>query len=171
MTTPLPFAPLNRRLVVLKGGPGSERDVSLRSGAAVASALRSAGAHVEEVEVVGTDVIIPEGTDLVFNLIHGTFGEDGTLQSLLEQQGLAYTGEGIEESRIAFDKILTKKALAAADVQTPGFEILRAGGVPSLPLPIVIKAPRQRRCSSRSFSKRDPTRSRRLLVARGGNLN
>jgi D-alanine-D-alanine ligase len=137
------FEPAGRRLTVLKGGPGSERDVSLRSGSSVATALRSAGALVDEIEVTGTAVGIPEGTELVFNLIHGTFGEDGGLQSLLGERGIPYTGEGEEQSRVAFDKILTKRALVAAGVPTPRHEILRSGEVPTLPLPIVIKAPRQ----------------------------
>lgn len=143
MNSPAPFDPLNRHLTVLKGGPGSEREVSLRSGASVAAALRSAGARVDEVEVIGTDVRVSEGTELVFNLIHGTFGEDGGLQAVLCARGIPYTGEGEEESRIAFDKILTKKALERAGVPTPRSEILHAGATPSIPLPIVIKAPRQ----------------------------
>ena len=137
------FDPRNRRLAVLKGGPGSERDVSLRSGASVASALRAAGAEVSEIELTGTNVEIPAGTELVFNLIHGTFGEDGRLQALLDGLGIPYTGEGAEESRIAFDKILTKQALQRAGVPTPRSEILRKGERPTLPLPIVIKAPCQ----------------------------
>lgn len=138
-----PFDLTGRRLVVLKGGPGAEREVSLRSGAAVANALRSAGAIVEEIEVKGREVSIPEGSELVFNLIHGTFGEDGGLQTLLDDLGIPYTGEGAEASRVAFDKILTKQALVRASVPTPRFEILRAGDNPSLNLPVVIKAPRQ----------------------------
>lgn len=137
------FDPRNRRIALLKGGPGAEHDVSLRSGASVAAALRSAGALVEEIVVPGTSVTVPEGTELVFNLIHGTFGEDGELQRQMEERGIAYTGEGSEESRIAFDKILTKKALEKAGVPTPRWEILRAGQQPAIPLPIVIKAPRQ----------------------------
>jgi D-alanine-D-alanine ligase len=143
MTTETNFDPRNRLIAVLKGGPGSERDVSLRSGASVAAALRNAGAHVEEVELLGTDVTIPEGTELVFNLIHGTFGEDGGLQELLDGLGIPYTGEGTAESRVAFDKILTKQALVKAGVPTPDFETLKAGEKPSLSLPMVIKAPRQ----------------------------
>ncbi|MBU6180561.1 MAG: D-alanine--D-alanine ligase, partial [Verrucomicrobia bacterium] len=127
------FDPRNRRLAVLKGGPGSERDVSLRSGASVASALRAAGAEVSEIELTGTDVDIPAGTELVFNLIHGTFGEDGRLQTLLDGRSIPYTGEGAEESRIAFDKILTKQALQRAGVPTPRSEILRKGERPTLP--------------------------------------
>ncbi len=143
MKTPPSFDPASRHLTVLKGGPGSERDVSMRSGASVAAALRSAGALVKEVEVIGTEVNVPVGTELVFNLIHGTFGEDGGLQALLEERGVPYTGEGVAESRTAFDKILTKQALVAAGVPTPRFEILHAGKSPTLPLPIVIKAPKQ----------------------------
>jgi len=137
------FDPRNRKLAVLKGGPGSERDVSLRSGASVASALRSIGADVTEIEVIGTEVEIPSGTELVFNLIHGTFGEDGDLQALLEERGIPYTGEGVKESRVAFDKILTKQALTRAGVPTPRSEILKSREKPTLPLPIVIKAPCQ----------------------------
>lgn len=143
MKTAAHFDPQNKKIVVLKGGPGSERQVSLRSGASVANALRLAGASVEEMEIHDTRVLIPAGTELVFNLIHGTFGEDGSLQNLLEQRGIPYTGEGSEESRVAFDKILTKQALENAGVPTPRWEILKAGEWPSLPLPIVIKAPRQ----------------------------
>ena len=137
------FDPRNRRLAVLKGGPGSEREVSLRSGDSVARALREAGAEVEEIEVTGTEVVISPGTELVFNLIHGTFGEDGELQSLMEQRGIPYTGEGSAASRLAFDKILTKRALDRSGVPTPRWEILRAGEQPTLPLPMVIKAPCQ----------------------------
>ena len=137
------FDPRNRKLAVLKGGPGSERDVSLRSGASVASTLRSVGADVTEIEVIGTEVEIPSGTELVFNLIHGTFGEDGDLQALLEERGIPYTGEGVKESRVAFDKILTKQALTRAGVPTPRSEILKSREKPMLSLPIVIKAPCQ----------------------------
>ena len=133
----------NRILAVLKGGPGAERDVSIRSGTSVASALRGLGARVEEIEIRGTEVDIPEGVELVFNLIHGTFGEDGQLQSLLDSKRIRYTGEGAEGSRLAFDKILTKKALALSGVPTPEWEILAEGDLPTISLPMVIKAPRQ----------------------------
>lgn len=143
MITPAALDPRHSHITVLKGGPGSEHEVSLRSGASVANALRSAGFSVDEIEVNGTKVNIPKGTGLVFNLIHGTFGEDGELQELLESQGIPYTGEGSAESRVAFDKILTKRALEKFSVPTPRWEILHAGESPMLPLPIVIKAPCQ----------------------------
>ena len=88
-------------LVVLMGGPGSENAVSLRSGAAVANALRQGGYRVSEVEVHGTDITLPPDTGLCVNMIHGTFGEDGGLQSLLDARRIAYTGEGAAASRLA----------------------------------------------------------------------
>lgn len=65
------------KIAVLMGGPGSEREVSLASGKAVAGALRGAGLDAVETDVATTDVVLPGGTGLAYNLIHGTFGEDG----------------------------------------------------------------------------------------------
>jgi D-alanine-D-alanine ligase len=128
---------------LLMGGPGKERDVSLRSGAAVARALRAAGARVEEIDVTTANIALPSSLDLVFNIIHGTFGEDGQLQSILHDRGIPYTGEGIMGSRTAFDKILSKEAFDRAGVPTSKWEKIRKGETPSLPLPYVVKAPRQ----------------------------
>jgi D-alanine-D-alanine ligase len=76
-------------------------------------------------------------------MIHGTFGEDGQLQALLEARGVAYTGEGVAGSRLAFDKLASKRRFAAADVPTPRWEKISAGQNPTLPLPFVVKAPRE----------------------------
>jgi D-alanine-D-alanine ligase len=133
----------NKRIAVLMGGPGSERKVSLASGAGVAKALRSLGARVTEVDVAGPDFKLPSDTEIAFNVIHGTFGEDGQVQRILEAQGVAYTGEGVTGSELAIDKIATKKRLLARNVPTPRFEILANGARPSLPVPLVIKAPRE----------------------------
>ena len=130
-------------LAVLMGGPGSEREVSLRSGAAVAGALRSAGYRVSEVDVKGPDFVLPEDTGLCVIMLHGTFGEDGQIQSLLDARGIPYTGEGADASRTAFDKVASKKLFDCAGVPTPRWEMMAAGGQPSLPLPVVIKAPRE----------------------------
>ncbi len=130
-------------LAVLMGGPGSEREVSLRSGAAVAGALRSAGYRVSEVDVKGPDFVLPEDTGLCVIMLHGTFGEDGQIQSLLDARGIPYTGEGADASRTAFDKVASKKLFDCAGVPTPRWEMMAAGGQPSLPLPLVIKAPRE----------------------------
>ncbi len=130
-------------LVVLMGGPGSEREVSLRSGAAVARAFAEGGYRVTPVEVRGTEVSLPSDAGLCINMIHGTFGEDGELQALLEARGVAYTGEGVAGSRLAFDKLASKRCFAAAGVPTPRWEKISAGQNPTLPLPFVVKAPRE----------------------------
>lgn len=132
-----------KKIVVLKGGPGSEREVSLASAAGVSRALRDLGADVVEVDVTGPDFGLPKDIFIAFNLIHGTFGEDGELQKVLEGKNILYTGEGIEGSRIAFDKIESKRKFEEHGVPTAGFEIIKAGSQPSLALPYVVKAPKQ----------------------------
>ncbi|MEO8043917.1 MAG: D-alanine--D-alanine ligase [Spartobacteria bacterium] len=132
-----------KHIAVLKGGPGSERAVSLATGAGVAKALRSLGAEVTEVDVQGPDFVLPNDTELAFIALHGTFGEDGQVQQILEDRGVPYTGEDVEGSRLAFDKIESKKKFTRHAVATPTWEIIRAGEQPTLPIPYVIKAPRQ----------------------------
>ena len=108
------------------GGPSAEREVSLRSGAAVANALRSLGHHVTELDPQPGFWTLPAPTDLVFLALHGSYGEDGTVQAELEQLGVPYTGCGPEASRIAFDKVLTKKRCLEASVPTPRFTVFTA---------------------------------------------
>ncbi|MBA3883950.1 MAG: D-alanine--D-alanine ligase [Chthoniobacterales bacterium] len=132
-----------KKIAVLKGGPGSERDVSLATGAGVAKALRSLGVDVTEVDVRGPEFELPAGTELAFLALHGTFGEDGQVQEILEQRGVPYTGEGVEGSRVAFDKIVSKEMFDAHRVNTPEWEVVAAERQPEMTLPVVIKAPRQ----------------------------
>lgn len=132
-----------KSVVLMMGGPGKEREVSLRSGAAVAGALRKCGANVTEMDVTGPEFQLPAGTELVFNIIHGTFGEDGELQTLLDEQNVPYTGEGAEGSRLAFDKIETKIHFDRAGVPTSPWKILHPGEAPECGFPCVVKAPRQ----------------------------
>lgn len=134
---------LPKNIAVLMGGPGSERDVSLATGAGVGKALRSLGATVTEVDVRAADFDLPQDVELAFIAIHGTFGEDGQIQEILEKRGIPYTGEGMQESRVAFDKILSKERFDAAGVTTPEWEVIVAGERPTLPRPFVIKAPKQ----------------------------
>ena len=134
---------LPKKIAVLMGGPGSERDVSLATARGVAKALRSRGAEVLEIDVRDENFELPKDVDLAFIAIHGTFGEDGQLQQVLENRGVPYTGDGVKESWTAFDKIESKKRFEAADVTTPQWQVIGANEQPTLPLPIVIKAPRQ----------------------------
>jgi D-alanine-D-alanine ligase len=132
-----------KKIAVLMGGPGNERKVSLASGAGVANALRGLGADVTEVDVAGAEFDLPAGTEIAFNVIHGTFGEDGQVQRILEARGVRYTGEGVAGSEIAIDKIATKQRFLERGVPTAGFEILRDGAAPTVSLPYVVKAPRE----------------------------
>jgi D-alanine-D-alanine ligase len=132
-----------KKIAVLKGGPSSERAVSLATGAGSAKALHSLGAVVMEVDVENADFILPDDTWLAFIALHGTFGEDGQVQQILEDRGVPYTGEGVAESRLAFDKIPSKQKFTQHGVATPRWEVIRVGQQPNLSLPYVIKAPRQ----------------------------
>lgn len=128
-----------KKVAVLMGGPSAERDVSLRSGAAVAKGLREAGYDVTEVDVHGPDFGLPTGVEAVFIALHGEFGEDGQVQAILEKKRIPYTGSGPEASRISFDKVLSKKLFDKNGIPTPEYEILRKGEKPSLSLPVVVK--------------------------------
>ena len=128
------------------GGPGSERQVSLASGKAVLNALLSLGLDAVPVDVTGTDIHLPAGTGLCFNVIHGTFGEDGQLQEILDARGMPYTGARAASSRRAFDKSHAKQAFLAAEVPTPKSEVIdctHGPALPSLPAPFVVKPPRE----------------------------
>jgi len=134
---------LPKKIAVLMGGPGSERDVSLATGQGVSRALRSLGAEVAEIDVRDENFQLPSDVDLAFLTIHGTFGEDGQLQRILERRGIAYTGEGVEGSRTAFDKIRSKEKFREHGVTTPLWEVIHPGQRPTIPLPIVVKPPRE----------------------------
>lgn len=134
------------KIALLMGGPGSEREVSLVSGRAVADALRAYGfTHVTEIDVQDDHPTLPEDTELAYNVIHGTFGEDGGVQTYLEQLGIPYTGAGAASSRNCFDKIAAKRIMTAAGVPTPKGETLRPANGETMPrhiaVPCVVKPP------------------------------
>src|SRR6185369_16111718 len=134
------------KITVMLGGPSTEREVSLRSGAAVAQALRSLGHTVDELDPRPTQWSLPAGTDVVFLALHGTYGEDGTVQRRLEELDVPYTGCDPESSRIAFDKHLTKLRCVTAGVPTDRFALLESAAA-SWPMgwnpPVVLKPVRQ----------------------------
>jgi D-alanine-D-alanine ligase len=134
------------KIVVMLGGPSAEREVSLKSGAAVAKALRSLGHEVVEIDPKDGKFVLPEKTDAVFLALHGTFGEDGTVQRQLEKLGVAYTGCDSEASRIAFDKVLTKQKCIEAGVPTAKFLVVNSAQTPfpkNFQPPLVVKPIRQ----------------------------
>jgi len=134
---------LPEKIAVLMGGPGSERDVSLATGRGVSKALRSLGAEVVEVDVHDENFALPKDVDLAFITIHGTFGEDGQLQEILEKHGVAYTGDGVEASRAAFNKVLSKEKFREHGVVTPEWEVIEVGQRPTISVPLVVKPARQ----------------------------
>lgn len=139
-----PIESLN--VAVLAGGPGSEREVSLASAKGVVGALEGRVAKVTLVDVKGPGFELPEGTDLAFNVIHGTFGEDGQIQAELERRGVPYTGARRQSSETAFDKVLSKEKFLAAGVITPKSEVIfasKSSGIPSIGIPCVVKPPRE----------------------------
>ena len=133
-------------ITVMLGGPSAEREVSLRTGAAVARALRSVGHEVHELDPKTPDWILPPGTDVVFLALHGTYGEDGTVQQQLDQLGVPYTGCDAEASRLAFDKVLTKQRCVDAGVPTAKFVVIDSASTPwprGWQPPVVVKPVRQ----------------------------
>lgn len=103
---------------VLKGGWSHEREVSLVSGDAVATGLRQAGYQVTEVDVKPDihDVLKGLNPDAVFNALHGTWGEDGTVQGILETLKIPYTHSGVKASALAMDKILSKRLFESVGI-------------------------------------------------------
>jgi D-alanine-D-alanine ligase len=137
------------KVAVLKGGFSREREVSLRTGAAAAAALRSGGCRVEEVDVRSRRWRLPRGTEVVFVALHGAYGEDGELQAALEKRGVPFTGSGSEACRLAFDKVEARERFARAGLAVPEAVVLRGrAAIPSagdLPFgfPVVVKPSRE----------------------------
>jgi len=137
-----------QHVVVLKGGVSGERDVSLHSGKECADALRQAGFRVSELDVT-VEVIQNLGPallalkpDVVFLALHGKFGEDGTVQGLLEILKIPYTHSGVLASSLAMNKAMAKAVLAAAGVPVAGGRVIarrEAAIAHALPRPYVLK--------------------------------
>jgi len=133
-------------ITVMLGGPSAEREVSLRSGAAVARALRSLGHEVRELDPGDAAWVLPGKTDVVFLVLHGTYGEDGTVQRRLDELGAVYTGCEAGASRIAFDKVLTKQCCIQAGIPTAKFLVVNSVETPwpkDWSPPLVVKPVRQ----------------------------
>jgi len=127
-------------VLVLGGGPDRERDVSLRSAARVAAALREAGHRVREAEVGPDDLAALEpGADVVFPVLHGPWGEGGPLQAILEQRALAFVGAGAAAARRAMHKPAAKAVAEAAGLVTPAWVELDEGAACDLDPPVVVK--------------------------------
>ncbi|MDQ1230079.1 D-alanine--D-alanine ligase [Sphingomonas sp. SORGH_AS_0879] len=131
-------------IAVLMGGWSAERPVSLMSGAGVADALERNGHRVTRIDM-DRDVaakLVAAKPDIVFNALHGSPGEDGTVQGMLDLMGIAYTHSGLATSVIAIDKVLTKQALVPHGIPMPGGRIVKSEDLfaaDPLPRPYVLK--------------------------------
>ena len=129
-------------ITVLAGGPGAEREVSLRSGAAVVRALQALGHSVSQQDPADQDWALPAQTEVVFLALHGEYGEDGTVQRLLEGQRVPYTGSGPRGSALAWDKAASKTVFEQHKISTPRWALLENAdaAVPAeIPPPWVLK--------------------------------
>ena len=114
------------KVAVLLGGKSAEREVSLKSGSMVLAALRRKGvdAHPFDPAEKGFEALLGERFERVFIALHGRFGEDGTVQGVLEWLGIPYTGSGVLASALAMDKVRTKRLWSAHKLPTPPFALL-----------------------------------------------
>ncbi|MFO1518086.1 MAG: D-alanine--D-alanine ligase [bacterium] len=143
----------NKKIGVLLGGLSSEREVSLRSGKAVAEGLRKKGYSVVEIDADTTlpEKLKAEGVEVAFIALHGNYGEDGAVQGLLEIMRIPYTGSGILASSVAMDKILTKRILGERGFLTPAYAYFESNRMTakefartfSLSFPVIVKPSRE----------------------------
>lgn len=142
------------KIAVLLGGTSAEREVSLQSGSAVLAGLKQAGVDAYGVDPrdVPVTALKEEGYDKIFIALHGRGGEDGTMQAMLEYQGLAYTGSGVMASAITMDKMRTKLLWQGAGLpvaqsvalnRRDGFTADAATGIAALGMPVIVKPSRE----------------------------
>ena len=142
------------KVAVLMGGRSAEREISLLSGQGVLAALQSKGVNAHAFDPAQRELweLKAQGFDRCFVALHGRYGEDGSIQGVLEWLGLPYTGSGVLASAVAMDKIVTKRLWTAAGLPTPRSLTLEAGQqereqcirVPDdLGLPLIVKPPRE----------------------------
>jgi D-alanine-D-alanine ligase len=134
------------KVAVLLGGKSAEREVSLKSGGMVLAALRKKGidAHPFDPSEKGFENLVRERFDKVFIALHGRFGEDGTVQGILEWLGIPYTGSGVLASALAMDKLRTKRLWEAEGLPTPPYKLLEKNSdfnaiAKRLGLPLMVK--------------------------------
>ncbi len=133
-----------KKIAVLMGGTSNEREVSLASGRNVADALESLGRYDVLCVELNTDDLpaLPEGVDACYVALHGGWGENGGVQAALDARGIPYTGPGAEASRLAMDKIATKRRLDQAGVPTAPWAVVSDAHAPCpRPFPCVVKPP------------------------------
>jgi D-alanine-D-alanine ligase len=117
----------NKKVGVLMGGPSSEREVSLRTGQAVLKALREKGYEAVELDLHENTAaqMLAQGVQVVYNALHGKWGEDGCVQGLLEVLRIPYTGPGVTASAVGMDKVISKRLFEAEGLAVPPYRVIR----------------------------------------------
>lgn len=145
----------NKKIVVLMGGPSAEREVSLNTGKAILTALQTKGYNAVGLDLQPHTLLgdLKElKCDIVFNAVHGQFGEDGRLQGALDLTGLPYTGSGLLANAVAMDKAMSKRIFIAENIPTPRAKIytqeekkvaLAEEIMAEFSIPVVVKAASQ----------------------------
>ena len=140
-----------KKIAVLMGGLSAEREISLKTGQAVLSALLENGCDAVAIDA-GHDLptqLREVGAEVAFICLHGRYGEDGTVQGLLEMMQIPYTGSGVMSSSMVMDKVVTKQILLYHEISTPGFVAYRCGDDRSVlfkrcrHFPLVVKPARE----------------------------
>ena len=136
---------IDKKVVILYGGLSTEREVSLKSGKNIADSLSLYYSFIRLVDVSHSlvDDLLEIKPDICVIALHGTYGEDGTLQGLLETLRIPYTGSGVAASAICFDKLLTKMLLIGSGINTPKFVLAEKDMIEAPFLPCVVKPSRQ----------------------------
>lgn len=123
------------------GGLSEEREISLKTGAAILKALNDKGYKAVAIDA-GRDLaerLKGEKIDIAFLALHGKYGEDGCVQGMLECMGIPYTGSGVKASSVAMDKLAAKKVFLFHGISTPAFSVVEDGKFNGLKLPVVVK--------------------------------
>jgi D-alanine-D-alanine ligase len=133
----------NKKIAVLMGGPSREREVSLRSGNNIFNSLIAQNMNAIKIIVDDEESLknklVAEKVEIAFIALHGAYGEDGQVQTLLESMGISYTGSKPEACRVTIDKLQTKDVLVEAELPTPVYQKVVSGQEITLKVPLVIK--------------------------------
>jgi len=130
-----------KKIGVLMGGRSSEREISLKSGRAILDSLVRQGFNAIGIDADEnlTETLKKEAIEVAFIALHGKWGEDGTVQGLLEMCNIPYTGSGVLGSALAMDKAMMKYILSSTDIPTPPYRIYKENNNIKFPLPFVVK--------------------------------
>ena len=154
---------------MLYGGKSSEREISIKSGAAILNSLIKLGYNATGIDAAENLVekLKKEKIEIAFIALHGRWGEDGTVQGLLEIMGIPYTGSGVLGSSMALDKAIMKLLFDSTGIPTPAYLISTSSHTTAFPLPFVVKPANEGSTIGISIVREKKETARAIRVARG----